>query len=220
MPGVRNPTRSSKRQLKQRNTIHGIQMFQHSALDIFHPRVRLFRLLPKMKDGNLRLELHNNVSLGWPLGLRFRALSYEWGPSRPRRAVLVNGKPFLIRKNLHTFLEHLHEHFGGLRLQFMWADAICIDQDNLAERNHQVQRMRNIYGQAVELLAWTGSLAQPADGDLFETLNRCLSEGKRRDHGSFRDPLRNDPERCATLLAFCNRSYWSRLMNRVRAHML
>ncbi|KAL9062894.1 MAG: hypothetical protein Q9157_008561 [Trypethelium eluteriae] len=38
----------------------------------------------------------------------------------------------------------------------MWIDAICINQDDVSERNEQVRRMRYIYGSAVEVIAWIG----------------------------------------------------------------
>ena len=219
MPAVRKPTRSTTRQTQRQNAADGFQMFEYSALDVSQPHIRLFKLLPKRKDEYLRLELYNDVPLQQGSGLRFRALSYEWGPPKPRRGVLVNGKIFLIRKNLYLFLEHLLAHFSGVRLQHLWADAICIDQESVTERNHQVRQMSEIYGQALEVLAWTG-VSSPADGDLFEAMNRCLSEqdrwGNNRepspdDWGIFWEPLRTHSKHYATFLAFCHRSYWSRL---------
>jgi hypothetical protein len=35
-------------------------------------------------------------------------------------------------------------------------DAICIDQQNVKERNHQVQQMSAIYSTATEVIAWLG----------------------------------------------------------------
>jgi hypothetical protein len=39
---------------------------------------------------------------------------------------------------------------------YLWADAICIDQDNVAERSHQVSIMDQIYQQAHQVVAWVG----------------------------------------------------------------
>jgi len=129
---------------------------------------------------------------------------------------------FLIRKNLYLFLEHLYEHFGGVSLRYLWADAICIDQDGLkvAEKGHQVQQMSAIYRSAVEVLAWLGLSADPADRDLFESMNQCLSERQQRQESRktssdawrcFSVSLGKDSERYAAWLALCNRSYWTRL---------
>lgn len=42
---------------------------------------------------------------------------------------------------------------GGLGL---WVDALCINQEDLGERAHQVMRMRDIYGSAWTVIAWLG----------------------------------------------------------------
>lgn len=39
----------------------------------------------------------------------------------------------------------------------VWADAICIDQTNKAERARQVTLMSEIYEQAQEVLVWLGN---------------------------------------------------------------
>ena len=38
----------------------------------------------------------------------------------------------------------------------LWIDSICIDQDSLEERSHQVQQMGDIYIKAKELYIWLG----------------------------------------------------------------
>lgn len=39
---------------------------------------------------------------------------------------------------------------------YFWIDAVCINQNNLSERNHQVSMMREIYSTASFVLAWLG----------------------------------------------------------------
>jgi hypothetical protein len=39
----------------------------------------------------------------------------------------------------------------------LWIDAICVNQDNLEERSHQVRRMADIYSNASRVVAWIGS---------------------------------------------------------------
>lgn len=38
----------------------------------------------------------------------------------------------------------------------LWADAVCIDQENLLERGEQVKIMRKIYSRATRVLIWLG----------------------------------------------------------------
>jgi hypothetical protein len=40
--------------------------------------------------------------------------------------------------------------------KYIWIDALCIDQSNLPERNHQVKLMSALYSQARHVVAWLG----------------------------------------------------------------
>ena len=57
----------------------------------------------------------------------YTALSYVWGTDVPSTAVLVYGKPVFVRKNLAAVLRHLQRENCSWRI---WADAICINQDD------------------------------------------------------------------------------------------
>ena len=46
----------------------------------------------------------------------------------------------------------------------LWNDAVCIDQENMAERNHQVRQMADIYRQARYVLIWAGRLSSALRG--------------------------------------------------------
>ena len=76
-----------------------------------------------------------------------------WGPDVERRFILVNGRRFQIRPNVWQFL-HLARK---LKISdSLWIDAICIDQKNTQERNHQVQQMADIYRDAKHVLIYPG----------------------------------------------------------------
>lgn len=57
----------------------------------------------------------------------------------------------------------------------MWVDAICINQQNIPERNHQVQMMDKIYERAVEVLVWLG----PAEHDSDKAMEKLEDIGKK-----------------------------------------
>lgn len=38
----------------------------------------------------------------------------------------------------------------------MWVDAVCIDQSNIVERNHQVKSMASVFSEASKVLVWLG----------------------------------------------------------------
>ena len=58
-----------------------------------------------------------------------------------------------LRSNLISALRHLR-HAETPRV--LWIDAICIDQMNTVERNHEVKRMGTIYKMAQRVIVWLG----------------------------------------------------------------
>ena len=144
--------------------------------------------------------------------LAYNALSYEWGDTAADRMIFVNDCPFLIRANLHNFLEVLA---GSKHKNFLFfADAICINQNDIPERNAQVQRMGDLYRQAEMVLVWLG--LGTADSDLI--FNICADLGpsnlEKDDRSQKESKLesidfnRPDGEALDTIY---QRSYWTRL---------
>jgi hypothetical protein len=94
---------------------------------------------------------------------RFTALSYVWGDPNDTEQIDVNGGCLHVPKSLTYALQYVGYHwksqFPGDRQDsfYIWADAICINQQNVAERNRQVQLMGKIYSKAELVIAWFGS---------------------------------------------------------------
>jgi len=63
----------------------------------------------------------------------------------------------------------------------LWADAVCINQQDDNEKSKQVQLMLDIFASASKVLAWTGEASYDSDDamDLISTFWRFL--GKIRD---------------------------------------
>jgi len=72
----------------------------------------------------------------------YTALSYVWGDSKDKRMAFIDGKPLQITATLDSALRHVRHPKGELK---MWADGICINQEDVEERNIQVQQMGLIY---------------------------------------------------------------------------
>lgn len=76
-----------------------------------------------------------------------------------RRAALRSGvtpaniRTLAITRNLFIALQHLRH---GDRPRVLWIDAICVDQENLAERSQQVARMADIFSLANRVLVGLG----------------------------------------------------------------
>ncbi|KAJ4295422.1 hypothetical protein N0V90_007434 [Kalmusia sp. IMI 367209] len=84
----------------------------------------------------------------------YRCLSYVWGEPEHTRQILIDGQRFQVQQNLYDFLDMARSKTR--RIGPLWVDALCIDQDNTAERNHQVQQMGEVYSKAAEVLIWLG----------------------------------------------------------------
>ncbi|KAL8783698.1 MAG: hypothetical protein Q9213_004437 [Squamulea squamosa] len=113
--------------------------------------IRVVALLPApSKTAAIDCVLSNDSLLNNP---QFEALSYTWGDPAHTRDISVNGKSFAVTENLFVALQHLRSTSFP---RILWIDALCINQNDIPERNQQVQQMRDIYKQASEVLIWLG----------------------------------------------------------------
>ncbi|KAK1242546.1 hypothetical protein MKX08_005358 [Trichoderma sp. CBMAI-0020] len=101
----------------------------------------------------------------WEQETVFEALSYQWGsPNNPGTAFVkpstgnASVATFSIGRNLESALRHLRYHSEPRTL---WIDAICINQNDNAEKAAQVIRMADIYSLAARVVVWLG----PAEDD-------------------------------------------------------
>ncbi|KAI1740028.1 heterokaryon incompatibility protein-domain-containing protein [Xylaria scruposa] len=114
----------------------------------------------------------------------YEALSYVWGsPEKPRLVYIETGY-IAITENLSAALFRLRDRSFP---RVIWADAICINQDDERERSCQVQLMAMIYAKASRVVVWLEE--QPArtcqlhreitgDGDKALELIRVAAEGR------------------------------------------
>jgi hypothetical protein len=92
-------------------------------------------------------------------------LSYRWGDddANTSKSILLDGKLFVVRQNLHDFLDLASsEHeWSEVTQRRYWIDALCINQSDGAERNHQVAQMGNIFASARNVHVWLGKTSDP-----------------------------------------------------------
>lgn len=86
----------------------------------------------------------------------------------------IGNSSLAIGENLRAALLTLR-HAASTRT--MWVDAICINQDDIKERNHQVHIMKKIYSKAESVIVWLGpeSKASRAAMDLIVECNQSAS---------------------------------------------
>lgn len=102
-------------------------------------------------------------------GEPYEAVSYVWGDPRKRREVTISGTTLSVTANLHAALTAFRHQppasnssgsfdraTGHVQrpVQRLWVDALCINQDDVAERTSQVELMGHIFAGARRVLAW------------------------------------------------------------------
>lgn len=124
---------------------------------------------------------------------KYEAISYVWGAkSGSERVFLLSGGYLLATRNLLSALRRLR-HARESRV--LWADALCINQNDLDERSVQVAQMATIYSRASKVLVWLGE-EEENEGHrllkLMDNLHEILSSYIPLYH--IRLPLATTPE--------------------------
>ena len=124
--------------------------FVHASLDLEANSIRLIQLRSDLSpSGHIQCDVRESI-----INDSYICLSYEWGTGAPNKLILIGDAAFPVRQNLWDFLEVARQWHQP---PWLWIDALCINQSNKKERNHQVQRMGKIYKNAQEVLSWLGN---------------------------------------------------------------
>ncbi|KUJ19316.1 HET-domain-containing protein [Mollisia scopiformis] len=91
------------------------------------------------------------------------AISYVWGDPTDRRTIMIDGKRLEITASLESALRHIRD---PRRILQVWADGICIDQNDVLDRNQQVSLMGDIYSTAEHTIIFLGLSSPRCDAML------------------------------------------------------
>ncbi|KAI8623636.1 heterokaryon incompatibility protein-domain-containing protein [Xylariaceae sp. FL1651] len=100
----------------------------------------------------------------------YEAISYVWGDTQKRHDITIDGATLSITQNLYGALKAFrHRRLSkrsdssdpgtGLaqrQVRRLWADAVCINQEDAPERTLQVELMSRVFAGARRVLAWLG----------------------------------------------------------------
>ena len=145
----------------------------------------MFVLQRGRRQDPIRIQLQN-----YPVTRRpdYTALSFAWGNTQSPTSftdIIVAGKHLRVTKTFVTALQ-------AIRLvdrdRIMWADQVCIDQGNIAEKTQQVAKMSIIYPQASEVLCWLGK----DDGDVAYAFDVIRMWAAAHGPGKRKEKLRNE----------------------------
>jgi hypothetical protein len=145
-----------------------LERFNYKPLPSATTQIRILTLIPG--SGPIRCGL-GNVPLS-EVSPNFTALSYRWGP-KPfiPHTILLNKRRQPVQGNLYAALVALRKH-GVTRL---WIDALCINQNDLSEKEGQVKIMEEIYMKAKGVIIWLGDAQHDSDY-IMRTISREIDQ--------------------------------------------
>ena len=112
--------------------------FSHPPLK--RRQIRLLQVLPQSQTTHLVSCRLRPFFLGSSQLPAFTAVSYTWGDPTPKKDTLINGASFKTTDSAYSLLLH------GRTGEYLWIDALRIDQSNNDEKATRVLLMgRDIY---------------------------------------------------------------------------
>ena len=123
------------------------------------------RLIKIVRNDPFTLSMEHFPLYGVPL---YTALSYAWGSQRDTEDLECEGKILKISPTVRQFFDQLQDGpfpdaidhptivSNKRDIQYLWIDAICINQMDDPEKSAQVRLMTEIYAQAAETIIWLG----------------------------------------------------------------
>ncbi|KAK4209195.1 heterokaryon incompatibility protein-domain-containing protein [Rhypophila decipiens] len=127
-----------------------MEPYKYETLPANH--VRMLMLSAGLPDSPLCGSLEN-FDMTNAADESYEPLSYVWGAPNFEHEFTCDGKTLQITNSLYQALSRLRLPDQDRRL---WADQICINQEDLDERGNQVQFMNSIYKHANRVLVWLG----------------------------------------------------------------
>ncbi|KAI9643491.1 hypothetical protein NHQ30_008110 [Ciborinia camelliae] len=132
----------------------------HNMAEIYEPlnkasdQIRLLEYIPQSESTSWdHIPSFRLVVKSLSENPEYSALSYMWGEEKASEKIHLEVQ---VRPNLANALQHIIP----VSTSYLWIDALCINQGDTSERNHQVGQTGNIYRQAQQVLIWLGAEVQ------------------------------------------------------------
>ena len=150
--------------------------YQYETLS---PReIRVVILYPLNENDEIHCNLKRVFIDEYPA---YEAISYAWGDANDRIPISVGSGTLQVTQNLYAALRALSPQEAE---RIIWVDAVCINQSDTSEKNHQVQFMREVYARASCVVIWLGPAADGSD-DVMDYLGSLLPETALKQHRKF-----------------------------------
>ncbi|KAK0750164.1 heterokaryon incompatibility protein-domain-containing protein [Schizothecium vesticola] len=206
-PAQRDSARRSVPPPKQRTSRPRNRQYRYEELE--ESCIRLINLLPEKKT-MIQCEMMHVSMNDLP---RYMAISYAWGDARDTKNIELEDAIIPISTSLHGALQALRH---SSRPVLVWADAMCINQENHDERTEQVALMTRIYAEADAVALWLG----PEEDDSSSAISLLHSLHNREYNQETPDEVERlivseatKPQggRFGAVVDLFERDYWRRL---------
>ncbi|CAH0045575.1 unnamed protein product [Clonostachys solani] len=184
------------------------QTYKYTALS--GPRtIRVLRLSGGSTDKVFAELIETNLDHSCP----YEAISYAWGKDAKSHILnLRGGSPIKITESLYHALKDIRYSAIEDGPRYLWADGVCINQEDIDERNQQVGLMAEIYGSALKVITYVGqdTLDVKKGIKLAETLVLARKESVNKSNAKRQIPDETDPAWPA-LRDFLGRNWYTRM---------
>ena len=149
----------------------------------------------------------------------FTCLSYTWGDPKDTRTIRINGTGVIVRSNLEAALRSFRQQEEFKNGLMLWADAVCINQDDIREKEKTIGDMQNIYLGANTVTVWLGE-GDPKTDAALTTIQHFVARYSRpsEDNADVLDAEFWDPPPLwfsttvyPAIVQLMDRPYWRRL---------
>lgn len=153
--------------------------------------IRLLQIRPEKRSSEqikCLMTVHRREST--PL---YEAISYTWGDAVSLETIQCDGRNLIVRATCANALRALRRRKAASsassgRPRYIWIDAICINQQDVAERNAQVALMGSIFRSAQRTVVYLGEVDKHSKWmqkyvfDKDENVSRYKSLDQRANH--------------------------------------
>lgn len=176
--------------------------YRYSPLSQNPDTIRLLRLLPgKDKLENVQCELFEyTLRESSATSHLYEALSYVWGSEENPKFITVDDQKLAVTQNLYVVLLRLRDDNIP---RIIWVDAVCINQANAKEKEHQILLLPAIYAKANRVVVWLGEACNDSDKAL-EAIRRASTESTQLFNGK---PSEQEIERALQTIHIANEKH-------------
>lgn len=137
---------------------HGLPDFEYDPIFSQGQSIRLLKLIAGIPSNpTIDCELVE-TRLDSLKHIKYEALSWCWGTSQEEDYIRIRGKrgKAYAKKAKPDLVKALLALRSEKWDRYLWIDAVCINQEDMDEKNQQVEMMAEIYGKAKRVCVWLG----------------------------------------------------------------